>query len=210
MSHTSPCKLTSTYYLWLIILQLKSHLQETAGPDLQTTAVRVLEHHACHLLMGNASKVNHNRLHFLCACSLQTSKPAGYSSSVAGRKWERQIRECQINADWRQWEAQNMWLHSVKLSDYFFPAFYENIWSPCSTVILDINAGVKVSDILLDKLRDKCIARWKKDRGLVCWCKQFKKACINLRIWNVLRINSVGEKLQLLKVWTHEDIFFLT
>ena len=60
------------------------------------------EQHACHLLMGNASKVTHNRLLFLCACSLQTSKPAGYGSSVADRKWERQIRECQINADGRQ------------------------------------------------------------------------------------------------------------
>lgn len=75
--------------------------------------------------MGNASKVTLNRLHFLCACSLQTSKPAGYSSSVADRKWERQIRECQINADGRQWEAQNMWLHGVKLSVYFFPCLLQ-------------------------------------------------------------------------------------
>lgn len=54
-----------------------------------------------------------------------------------------------------------------------FPAFCENIWSPCSiAVILDINAGVKVSDILLNQLQDKfveskentedpCVGYWK-------------------------------------------------
>lgn len=45
----------------------------------------------------------------------------------------------------------------------FFPAFCENIWSPCSTVvILDINAGEKVSDILLDKLQDKFVLKLEK------------------------------------------------
>lgn len=45
----------------------------------------------------------------------------------------------------------------------FFPALCENIWSPRSTVvILDINAGVKVSDILLDKLRGKFVSRLKE------------------------------------------------
>lgn len=90
-------------YPLLIILALKSHLQETAGPEPQTTAVDVLEQHACHLLMGNASKVtlmgSTFSLHALC---MQTPKSAGYSNSVADRKWERQIRECQINADGRQ------------------------------------------------------------------------------------------------------------
>jgi len=74
MSHASPCELrvrtTCGNYFW----RLQSNFRVTAGPDFQTTAVRVLEQHACHLLMGNASKVTHNGLHFLYACSLQTSK----------------------------------------------------------------------------------------------------------------------------------------
>lgn len=49
----------------LIIFQPENYFLETAGNDLQITAVRVLEQHACHLLMGNASKVTHNGLHFL-------------------------------------------------------------------------------------------------------------------------------------------------
>lgn len=125
--------------------------------------------------MGNASKVTHNRLHFLHACSLSADIQASrlYSSSAADRKWERQIRECQINADRRQWEAQNVWLHGVKLSDYFFPptAFCENIWSPWRTVvILDINAEVKVSDILLDKLQDKFVLRQEENAEDLCVC----------------------------------------
>lgn len=94
---------------WLVAnypFLFESHLHETAGRDHQTTAVHVLEQHACHLLMRHASKVTRNRLHFLFACSLQTSKLAGYSGSARCRKRQHQIRGCQINADGRQWEAQ--------------------------------------------------------------------------------------------------------
>lgn len=93
---------------------------------------------------------------------------------------------------------------------FFPPAFSENIWIPCRTVVIrDINAEVKVSDILLSKLRDKFVWRLEKMQRTVCWCKWLKTAWVNLRVWNVLRINYVWGKLQILKVSTRGLFFFL-
>lgn len=44
----------------------------------------------------------------------------------------------------------------------------------------------------------------------VRWCKRLRNASVNLRIQSVWRINSIwGEKRQIAKVSTCEDIFFL-
>lgn len=80
----------------------------------------------------------------------------------------------------------------------FFPAFCKNIWNPRSTVvILDINAGVKVSDILLDTLRDKFVLSLEKMQRSCCSGVNeiSNNARVNLRIGNVLRINRICQQL---------------